>query len=532
MAIYTEIHDFQQYNIPDEQKMAIIQVQPAADISYEKYLTGLVAQALWEHQCSWIILPKGSCTESLDRTIVKLVQQQDHDVIVIYGTTAGQGPEHSAILIKRGKQVKCYFQPSLTTNDSGNQCRHIFVNTGIGDFAVLPADHDLNSEQLKYFSAWVDVLVVTARNKETLLFDQILQDYCATAYNIVAYSNQSVITEYDEEDKLQILGGESGFYIPYQNFSQRKIKIIPTGKQDISICPLQISLLEQGRAGHAIPYPDSSSPTLASATYLIAPHYNAKPRTEEHWRNLLSKQEALQKPSIILEQWQVMSKEPNKWKYMAKVRETTIMDFPCVLGRSSRSQIALENSKVSSQHAELIQSNGEYCIRDLSSTGGTFFLDKKRICLPVDKEVELNSGEYFWLALDHCFCIRFQEKGTAMLEFWEDYRKVWETIVTEFPTILGTGAHKIKIPHRQGIMPSHAKLIRRDEKFFLQALSESGTFVWPHRPYVKLKNKLPPLDPQAVKDGELFCLSQEVFFRVIIPKEHTAIGRHIYTAEN
>ncbi len=536
MAIYTEIHDFKQNKIPSEHKVAIIQVQPApSDPGYEKYITGLIAQALWEHQCNFLIMPKNSGCDSLDRTIAKLLEQQDRNIIAVCGSYVHQNQNRSTILVKKGKQIKCYFQYQLQRNDTENQfCRHLFVNTYIGDFAVILCDDNVDESELQYFNGLVDVMVIIAHNKENIPADRKLKEYCQKGYCMVCYANNAVIPQYDEEDKLLLHGGESGFYLPYQADRLRKQKTIPTGTQDIISFELDVGLLEQGRAGKNPAYPNGNSLNLATPSESIQLHYT-NPRDKGYWLSILEQKDKQKHlPGINLERWEVSLKEENKWKFREKIHEYHITDKPQTFGRSRKSDVVIDNPRISGQHAKIFCEGLQYYIMDLGSSGGTFSLEKKRIRLAPNKEFLLKSGDFFWLAKENCFSLQFSSESQEppLLEMWEGSEKIFETYIFKFPCIIGTNNKDLMLEGKKNLVPEHAKLIRKDDKILIQDMGTGAVFIWPSRPYVKPGAKIEPNQPYPLEDGSLFCFAQDLFFRIRYDVAPLGNSPNIYTPEN
>ncbi len=517
MSIYTEVHDFRITKVPQKQQIAIVQIQPRVqDPGYEKHITGLIAQALWESQCDWLILPKGAGSENLDRTIAKLVTQVDRDIVLICGSYIHQDQDRCTILLKRGKQLKCFFQYQILKNSALSQRQHIFVNTGFGDFAIIICDDMLEESELLYFNRLVDVLVLIARNGQNASLDKKLKNYCTQAYLMVCYANQAVISEYDE-DELKIQGGESGFYLPYAQEAEQKQKELPTGKQDICVFPFHADLFEQGRRRETVNYPTGEDPKFIVPPYPIPQRYEEPERGKTYWESILSESHATPPSGLILEHWHASLKEQGKWKFQEHIQDYTVNAESTILGRSKKSSIVIENGKVSGKHIEIFLQNQSYFLRDLDSTGGTFLLEKKRVRL-LDKRMEIKPGDLFWLAKKHCLCIKYNPQNPdqpALLELWENENCLFSVPIKSYPFVIGTSNPELIFAEGEGVSSEHTKIIFEDGKFFLEDMqSETGTYMWTNPPYVKLKTKLTPNEPLPLSDGLLFCLALEVFFRV------------------
>jgi EAL domain-containing protein (putative c-di-GMP-specific phosphodiesterase class I) len=73
--------------------------------------------------------------------------------------------------------------------------------------------------------------------------------------------------------------------------------------------------------------------------------------------------------------------------------ERTVLDrFPFVIGRNASAELHVNSDRVSREHAVVVQSGGEYRIRDLDSTNGTF-VNGRRI-----KETVLHAGDMLVIA--------------------------------------------------------------------------------------------------------------------------------------
>ncbi len=509
MPIYTQIHDFQDSAMPARKKIAIIQIEKKEEYDYEKQITGLIAQALWEKECDFLILPQDTGSELLDKTTARLMEEHQRDLIVVCGSYLHDGENRSTILIKKGKKLKVYYQKKLLGKKNSEDifCRHIFVNTGMGDFAVLMCDDKVDTEQMKFLENLVDMVVLLDSYPENQEYEKSLGDYCASSYSFVLYANQI----FEEKE------ANSTFYIPYQEKEFRKAEIADK-KESIMMFWMNIPLLEEGRKG--ISFQDSQGKAMAVPPLPGSVHYNNPAfRTKEAWLKLIAEKEQEFCPctfQVLLEKWSSKPKGKENWKLYESIQSYTLSPLPFKLGRSMKSNLIIENQKVSGVHAEIFLENGCHYLRDMGSTGGTYILKKKKLKLTENKDFPLTSGEFFWLCKTYCFCLRFDAQTSPILEIWEQDKKISEHAIHSFPFCIGKENQALSLAKYHGISKRHAEINKKQGIYYLRDLkSRYGTYIDPKKTFVKIKTALQDA-PYLLEKETMFCLSKEVFFKVIL----------------
>ena len=77
-----------------------------------------------------------------------------------------------------------------------------------------------------------------------------------------------------------------------------------------------------------------------------------------------------------------------------------LSDSPVSVGRSSASDITINDASVSAQHCTVMPNQGEYAVRDLSSTNGTTLNDSDIVEAPLEDGDVLGVGDIQFLFAD------------------------------------------------------------------------------------------------------------------------------------
>ncbi|NUM35825.1 MAG: FHA domain-containing protein [Candidatus Brocadiae bacterium] len=513
MPIYTQIHDFQDSAIPGRKKIALIQVERKEDYDYEKQITGLIAQALWEKECDWLILPQGTGSELLDKTTARLMEEHQRDMVVVCGSYLHQGENRSTILIKKGKKLKVYYQKNLHGKKDAEDifCRHIFVNTGMGDFAILFCNDKVDKEEMKYLENLVDLVVFLDFRPDGKEYEEVLTDYCVSSYSFCLYASQSF------SDKQ----ANSALYFPYQDREARKCQTLDK-QESIAMFWMDIPLLEEGRKGFS--YQDTQGRVLSNPLASPVTHYNNPDfRSKETWMKSIGDKEQEFCPAsfnLLLERWQAKPKGKENWKLYENLQTYPVSPLPFKIGRTMKSNLIVENQRISSVHAEIFSENNQYYLRDLGSTAGTYILKKKKLKLTENKEFPIKSGECFWLCKTYCFCVRFGPETSPILEIWEQDKKVSEHAIHSFPFFIGKDNPALSLAKYHGISKQHVEISKKQGVYYIRDLkSRYGTYIDPKKTFVKIKASLKD-DPYLLENESLFCLSKEAFFVVKLVPSH------------
>ena len=93
-------------------------------------------------------------------------------------------------------------------------------------------------------------------------------------------------------------------------------------------------------------------------------------------------------------------------KFKDKALKKIETDKPEItIGRSSNSDIQIDNLAVSKQHARLMKNDGQYVVEDLNSTNGTFLNDER-----VSKAV-LKHNDIVTIGRKHTLTIYYNEES-------------------------------------------------------------------------------------------------------------------------
>lgn len=258
-----KIHDMENLKCPETIKFANIQVSlidPADPhksildenfcmrpcVDYEKKVLGWVDQALAQ-QCQLIVLPEYTTSAAIEIAVAERLKAYPYDVIVVCGSYRHNDYNDAPILIKLLGHVYTFYQSKLFLTEpeknagmKAGQDRLLFVNTGLGDFAIVICYDATDWNIFQHLLNRVDFVVVIAYNKATGTFRDHFVRACYEGYYPIIYSNEAKY-------------GESSLFIPYKKRADRQIHIIPTGQEDSSIGEIALQKIDTARTGWELP---------------------------------------------------------------------------------------------------------------------------------------------------------------------------------------------------------------------------------------------------------------------------------------
>lgn len=534
MINYTRIHDLKEKLLPElEQHASVLQIQSQLEeVDYEKRLLGYVEKALLQKRSNWLVLPEYSTNLSLEKEITLVMEQSKQNLVVIAGSYLYEGKNRVPILIKKHGKIRTYYQEKRhiapdEKNVIPGTCRHLFVNTGLGDFAVLICYEAVDSRELSYMEQLVDILIVVACNPSNTKFHRKFEEYCHQAYLLIFYANQAVVAICDEEGKALNKGGNSAFYLPYRNREKRIQNCMPCGDEGLTTFSFNLHLLEQARDV------SKRKSSVLHGTEWAAPlphtnlHYSSDlSRKKHHWLKMIRDKEKKSIPESIklyLYEWEAILKERNIWAIQRIRQKYFIPIVPFSIGQSKGNDLRLKNPQISSQHAKISMELDHFYLNDLESTNGTFsmVIEKTESILWelfAYQEVPLKSGDCFFLASkEDYFRVCFAESPKEMnvtLEQWQGENKICEQAINRFPFRITADLTQNKF--NQKICADHVELIRSDEQLYLRDLgSNQGTYFLFARPIVKMSDKLNKCQ-HLLTSGDFFCVANQYIFSIEI----------------
>lgn len=433
MPFTTSAHDFAKKQLPSRPTiMSIIQVHTAIagkagqrylDVDNDAYLQHIiqyVERALYEEHADIVALPELATSLQLEHKIEKTLRQLERDAFIIAGSYDANGRNRAPILCRiAGKNYRYYQEKCLPAPDETEEgqipglTRHIFFNTGIGDFAVLICYEASSTQEFQFLQGLVDFVIVIARNKARTTFANELLNACRRHYYYIAYANHIAL----HPSVPYHCAGNSAFFIPHANRNQCCCNQITGIQEGLTSYALDVPLLDQSRQLKQINHNQLPMMTPLADIQRESRYSPQSKRDKAYIAQMIAIKEKQSLPIDMLAYLEEYVDHKPQRRYGMRFS-------PFSMGLSSQSDLQLPEEyakhKIISHHAKIYWDGSNF---RLQGRGPTYIFQKKKDILLKDHQHILQDGEYFRLGKRYLFRLH--------------YRRNYIHSISEYQTITG-----------------------------------------------------------------------------------------------